>query len=209
MKSLKFWTRLALVPVLALAASVAAAQDAPDPVGNWDVVVDMGLGRATTLDGDAIGRLYGSLGMAPAESQEQLGPLADAAFFDAAHRNSVVACITAARENASFLLITIDTPGGLVSSLQQITTAITNSPVPVIGYVDPPGAQATSAGAFILLATDVAAMAPGTRVGAAHPVALGGGQPDEESARKAGACAYLPKPFEEADLLDAISAALR
>jgi membrane-bound serine protease (ClpP class) len=80
---------------------------------------------------------------------------------------------TAARENASFLLITIDTPGGLVSSLQQITTAITNSPLPVIGFVDPPGAQATSAGAFILLATDVAAMAPGTRVGAAHPVADG------------------------------------
>ena len=65
-----------------------------------DVVVDMGLGRATTLDGDAIGRLYGSLGMAPAESQEPFGPLADAAFFDAAHRNSVVACVTAARENA-------------------------------------------------------------------------------------------------------------
>jgi len=65
-----------------------------------DVVVDLGLGRATTLDDDAIGRLYGSLGLEPAESQEQLGPLADAAFFDIAHRNSVAACVTAARENA-------------------------------------------------------------------------------------------------------------
>ena len=65
-----------------------------------DVVVDLGLGRTTTLDGDAIGRLYGSLGLTPAESPEQLGSLADAAFFDIAHRNSVAACITAARENA-------------------------------------------------------------------------------------------------------------
>jgi uncharacterized alpha-E superfamily protein len=65
-----------------------------------DVVVDLGLGRVTTLDGDAIGRLYGSLGLTPAESPEQLGGLGDAAFFDIVHRNSVVACITAARENA-------------------------------------------------------------------------------------------------------------
>jgi membrane-bound serine protease (ClpP class) len=79
----------------------------------------------------------------------------------------------AAAERAEFLLISIDTPGGLVSSLQKITTAITNAPLPVVGFVEPQSAQATSAGAFILLATDVAAMAPGTRVGAAHPVADG------------------------------------
>jgi membrane-bound serine protease (ClpP class) len=79
----------------------------------------------------------------------------------------------AAAERAEFLLISIDTPGGLVTSLQKITTAITNAPLPVIGFVEPRSAQATSAGAFILLATDVAAMAPGTRVGAAHPVADG------------------------------------
>jgi membrane-bound serine protease (ClpP class) len=76
-------------------------------------------------------------------------------------------------EHAKFLLLTIDTPGGLVSSLQEITVAITNSKIPVVGYVEPASAQATSAGAFILLATDVAAMAPSTRVGAAHPVADG------------------------------------
>ncbi|HEY3493497.1 MAG TPA: ATP-dependent Clp protease proteolytic subunit, partial [Polyangiaceae bacterium] len=83
----------------------------------------------------------------------------------------------AVEERADFLLITIDTPGGLVSSLQNITTAITNAPLPVVGFVEPQSAQATSAGAFILLATDVAAMAPGTRVGAAHPV--GGDKPLE------------------------------
>lgn len=76
-------------------------------------------------------------------------------------------------ERARFILLTIDTPGGLVSSLQELTVAITNSKVPVVGFVEPASAQATSAGAFLLLATDVAAMAPSTRVGAAHPVAEG------------------------------------
>ena len=79
----------------------------------------------------------------------------------------------AENERASFVLLTIDTPGGLVSSLQEITVALTNSKVPVVGFVEPESAEATSAGAFILLATDVAAMAPSTRVGAAHPVADG------------------------------------
>jgi membrane-bound serine protease (ClpP class) len=76
-------------------------------------------------------------------------------------------------ERAKFVVLTIDTPGGLVSSLQEITVALTNSKVPVVGFVEPESAEATSAGAFILLATDVAAMAPSTRVGAAHPVAEG------------------------------------
>jgi membrane-bound serine protease (ClpP class) len=76
-----------------------------------------------------------------------------------------------ARErNASFLLMSLDTPGGLVSSMQAMVSDMTNSSVPVVGYVEPPTAQAASAGAFLLLATDVAAMAPGTQVGAAHPV---------------------------------------
>jgi membrane-bound serine protease (ClpP class) len=76
----------------------------------------------------------------------------------------------AKQQNASFVLMSINTPGGLVSSMEDIVNDMTNSPIPVIGFVEPPTAQATSAGAFILLATDVAAMAPGTRVGAAHPV---------------------------------------
>jgi membrane-bound serine protease (ClpP class) len=72
--------------------------------------------------------------------------------------------------HASFVVVSIDTPGGLVTSMEQITNAITNADVPVVGFVEPTSAQATSAGAFILLATDVAAMAPHTRVGASHPV---------------------------------------
>jgi membrane-bound serine protease (ClpP class) len=79
----------------------------------------------------------------------------------------------AEQQGAELLLLTIDTPGGLVVSMQQIVTSLTNTRVPVVAFVEPRSAQATSAGAFILLAADVAAMAPGTRLGAAHPVADG------------------------------------
>lgn len=79
----------------------------------------------------------------------------------------------AKKEHADFVLLSIDTPGGLVSSMQDIVSTITNSPLPVIGFVEPNSAQATSAGALILLATDIAAMQPGTRMGAAHPVGAG------------------------------------
>jgi len=65
-----------------------------------DVVVDLGLGRATTVRDGALERLYGSLGLGPPAPGDHLGLLADAAFFDPANRNSVMACITAARENA-------------------------------------------------------------------------------------------------------------
>ena len=83
--------------------------------------------------------------------------------------------IAAARaRSAQALLIQINTPGGLVSSTRGIIEKITASPVPVIVYVAPTGARAGSAGIFILESADVAAMAPGTNAGAAHPVLLVG-----------------------------------
>jgi membrane-bound serine protease (ClpP class) len=75
---------------------------------------------------------------------------------------------------APAILLTIDTPGGLSSSMREITQAILNSEVPVICYVSPEGARAASAGAFVLMSCPVAAMAPGTNVGAATPVGVSG-----------------------------------
>src|SRR5262249_18825007 len=76
----------------------------------------------------------------------------------------------AARRNASLVLITMDTPGGLSDSMKDIIQHILASPVPVAVYVGPTGARGASAGFFILMSADVAAMAPGTRTGAASPV---------------------------------------
>jgi len=78
----------------------------------------------------------------------------------------------ARRRNAQAVLIEMNTPGGLVSSTREIIEKITASSVPVIVYVTPTGGHAGSAGIFILESADVAAMAPGTAAGAAHPVAL-------------------------------------
>ncbi len=98
-----------------------------------------------------------------------------------------------ALEKAECLIIQMDTPGGLDLSMRSIIKEILNSDVPVIVYVSPAGARAASAGAIIMLAAHIAAMAPGTNVGAAHPVALGGGKMDEEMAAKVenDAAAYV------------------
>ncbi len=85
----------------------------------------------------------------------------------------------ARQTNADAVLIELSTPGGLLDSTRTIIQTILASPVPVIIYVAPSGARAASAGFFILEAGDVAAMAPGTNTGAAHPVTLGGEKMDD------------------------------
>src|ERR1700676_1504428 len=85
----------------------------------------------------------------------------------------------ARRRNAQAVLIEINTPGGLLESTRQIIEKITTSAVPVILYVTPSGSRAASAGFFILESADIAAMAPGTNTGAAHPVLLNGGKVDD------------------------------
>jgi membrane-bound serine protease (ClpP class) len=81
----------------------------------------------------------------------------------------------AEKREAELAIIRLDTPGGLASSMRSMVKAIMNSPVPVVVYVSPTGAGAASAGVMVTEAANIAAMAPGTNIGAAHPVSAGGG----------------------------------
>jgi len=90
----------------------------------------------------------------------------------------------AEEEDAALLVVELDTPGGLDSAMRQMVQAILKSRVPVAVYVSPQGARSASAGVLITLAADVAAMAPGTNIGAAHPVNMGGGAMDNTMSRK-------------------------
>ncbi|HZF04424.1 MAG TPA: nodulation protein NfeD, partial [Patescibacteria group bacterium] len=83
---------------------------------------------------------------------------------------------------AQALVIQLDTPGGLERSMRAICQRLLNAEIPVVVWVGPTGARAASAGVFITMAAHVAAMAPATNIGAAHPVSIGGGV-DKESMR--------------------------
>jgi membrane-bound serine protease (ClpP class) len=92
------------------------------------------------------------------------------------------------QEGAALLVIELDTPGGLVASTKDVIQAMLNARVPIAVYVSPHGAWAGSAGTFITVAGHVAAMAPGSSIGAAHPVGIGGA-PEEEEAKRGDAAA--------------------
>lgn len=91
---------------------------------------------------------------------------------------------TAEQDSAACLIIQMDTPGGLLESTQIIIKSILASDVPIVVYISPGGAGAGSAGVFITMSAHIAAMAPGTNIGAAHPVGLGGGIVDSTMAKK-------------------------
>jgi len=105
----------------------------------------------------------------------------------------------AASEGAACVVLQMDTPGGLDTAMRDIVQSILNSPVPVIVYIAPSGARAASAGVLITISAHIAAMAPGTNIGAAHPVGLGGGKMDETMLKKVenDAAAYAKSLAEQ------------
>jgi len=121
---------------------------------------------------------------------EEAAPAFDAITVDAAITPAVAKYIIKSIEESSSarsqgLIILLDTPGGLDLAMRDIIKEILNSPLPVILFVHPSGARAASAGVMITMAAHVAAMTPGTNIGAAHPVAMGvGGKMDETMAKK-------------------------
>ena len=101
----------------------------------------------------------------------------DGAIGPATHSHLTDSLRQATQAKAQALIITLDTPGGLASSMREMTKAILSAPLPVIVYVSPSGSKAASAGAFLVYAGHLASMAPGTNIGAASPIPLGGDAP--------------------------------
>ncbi len=109
----------------------------------------------------------------------------DAAIFPASAQFIHEAIQRSAERGDECVVIRLNTPGGLLKSTRTIVTDLLTSRVPVVVYVSPSGAQSASAGSFITLAANIAAMAPGTNIGAAHPVNMQGGEKDSIMNEKA------------------------
>jgi membrane-bound serine protease (ClpP class) len=143
-------------------------------------------GRGRSVAGRVLAGLALGLALAGTASAETVSSLEIDGVISPITVRLVSAAIERAQsDGAVALVILLDTPGGLERSMRSIVRDMLNSPVPVIVYVSPTGGRAASAGAFITLAGHVAAMAPATNIGAAHPVAAGGATVDKEVAKKA------------------------
>lgn len=138
----------------------------------------------------APGRAIAAAGVEMIELQGAVSPVLAAHVADG--------LAAAARRGAQLVVLRIDTPGGLDSATRTIVKAIIASPVPVAAWVAPGGARAASAGTFILYASHIAAMAPGTNVGAATPVMIGAAPKSDEPSGSDGADASRAKAVNDA-----------
>jgi membrane-bound serine protease (ClpP class) len=124
-------------------------------------------------------------GWAPARAAEPVAMIdLDGAITPVTSRLLTAAIERAQAEGMQALIVRLNTPGGLERSMRSMAQAILNAQIPVIVYVAPTGARAASAGVFITMAAHVAAMAPATNIGAAHPVTIGGGETGKEMGKK-------------------------
>jgi len=124
-------------------------------------------------------------GWAPARAAEPVAMIdLDGAITPVTSRLLTAAIERAQAERMQALIVRLNTPGGLERSMRSMAQAILNAQIPVIVYVAPTGARAASAGVFITMAGHVAAMAPATNIGAAHPVTIGGGDTGKEMGKK-------------------------
>jgi len=126
-----------------------------------------------------LAQCFFSIGLHAAEGKEILLLRLDDYIINPITAEYVIESITRAEENqSSCVIIHLDTPGGLLNATRAIVKKILNAEIPVVVYVSPSGSRAASAGVFITLAAHIAAMAPSTNIGAAHPVTIGGSGPD-------------------------------
>ena len=135
--------------------------------------------RVTWLAASVFLMMVGIAGPALAQVRETHVVEVDGIISPITDRYITRALEEAERSGAEAVVITLDTPGGLLSATRDITETLLGSPVPVVVYVSPQGAHAASAGTFITAAAHIAAMAPGTNIGAASPIGGGGEDLDE------------------------------
>ena len=176
---------LAFIPIL-LSLALLAAAPAPEegdegvslaPAGSVDPEGEGTPEESAAVAGDATAE--GASADAP-DLETEAGPEVLVAAIDSAIQVVVAEFMEQVTEEADLagaeaLIVELSTPGGEMQAMRAVFTAFLEADTPVVVYVSPSGAQAASAGFFILLGADVAAMAPGTNTGAAHPVAGGGG----------------------------------
>jgi membrane-bound serine protease (ClpP class) len=150
----------------------------------WGIAATLGLAVPTTSAAQA-----GEIVVATYEGV--INPVAAEYLHDA--------LASAESASAQALILKLDTPGGLDTSMRLIVKDITSSTIPVIVFVAPSGGRAASAGVFITMAAHAAAMAPGTNIGAAHPVSMGGGEMDNTMKQKVenDAVAYIKSIAEQ------------